>query len=370
MSDTEPPTDSSSDTRVALRVRAREHLVRLCLSVLAWAGKPLSPVYRAIAEAFVSNEVDRIKQLEIGTSSFYGLLRLYPDLQRTFFVHIPKCGGTSIRQSLVDEYGCAPVPLPGPGATRQAIDFMVGSVPPETPQGDLLAACTADIEQGLSPAMLRVFTAYRLVRSPRRAFILGHKITREILPFYRADKDTIFTTVRDPAEALKSMVAYRVSHTLGNRNRIDSVEFLSALQMGYAEFERLATADPRSLTERALTSESLSLANFLASAEDTDCESVWQGIKKNNIFIAHMSEQSDMLTQLFAKRPVSRHKNRSEHRHGAAAEFSNALQEQWIEPFVDPESRALYRTFVSAGIPGFWKNGGSVEEYLKLIEKV
>jgi hypothetical protein len=335
---------------------------------LARPGQLLKPAYLAAAETLVNREVARIARLEIGRTSYYGLMSLYPDLQRTFFIHIPKCGGTTIRQSLVDEYCCAPVPLPGEGATRQSIDYMVRSIPVATPQRQLLEACAGDHDQDLAQKYLRTFTGYRLARSPQRVFILGHKLAREMAPFYREERDFFFTTVRDPAEALKSMLAYRVSHTLANRNRMDSIEFLDALQIEYPRFEELATDDPEGLARLALSKKTPSLATFLAMDERTDCESVWAGLRERAVFIAHMSEQSDMLEKLFGSRPKVRHKNSSDQRRGLAADFSHSLQDDWIEPHVDPEARSIYERLERSGVIGFWKNGGTKTEYHELMK--
>ena len=353
---------------ISLGLKARELAGTLLSRALARPGRLLEPAYLAAAEALVNREVARIRQTDIGRAGYFGLMSLYPELQRTFFIHIPKCGGTSIRQSLVDEYCCAPVPLPGEGATRQAIDYMVQSVPPDTPRRQLLYACAGHHEQDLAQRFLSTLTGYRLARSPGKIFILGHKFAREMAPFHRQDRDFFFATVRHPAEALKSMVAYRVSHTLANRNRVDSIEFLESLQLEYPRFEELVANDPEELTRLALNTKTPSLAAFLAMDDRTDCESVWSGLRERAVFIAHMSEQSAMLEQLFGGRPKKRHKNSSGRRQGLAADFSAALQDDWIEPHVDPDSRLLYERLECAGVIRFWKNGGTKSQYSELVK--
>jgi len=353
---------------VPLRVKAREFAGKLLTRALTRPGNLLEPAYVAAFGSLVNGEVARINRLAIGRAGYLGLMSLYPELQRTFFIHIPKCGGTSIRQSLVDEYRCAPVPMPTEGATRQSIDYMRRSMPPDNPLRQSKVAGQGDPEQDPEQEFLRMFTAYRLARVPERIFIFGHKFAREMMPFYRQGRDIFFTTVRDPTESLSSMLAYRVSHTLANRHRVDSVAFLQSLQVEYPEFEELVAGNPEGLTELALKKTMPSLSAFLSMNDQTDCESVWSGLREHSVFIAHMSEQSAMLEKLFGSRPKKRRKNSSQSRQGIAADFSSRLRSDWIAPHVDPESRLLYERLESAGVIGFWKTGGTMRQYQEILK--
>jgi len=360
---------NTPEPAVSLRVRANEFVGARLARALARPGTLFEPAYLAAFESVINREVARINRLDIGSTSYYGLLSLYPELQRAFFIHIPKCGGTSIRLSLVDEYCCAPVPLPGASATHQSIDYIQRSLPEGNPWRRLLDTSANTTDRDLAQGFLRAFTGYRLIRNPGRAFILGHKFAREMVPFYREERDFFFTTVRDPAEALKSMLVYRVAHTLANRRRADSLEFLQSLQIDYPQFEELVAQNPEALTQLALARKTHSLANFLSMGSQTDCESVWTGLREKTVFVAHMSEQSRMLAALFGNRPRTRRKNRSGYQRGLAAEFAAAVQDDWIRPYVDPESRRLYDRLAATGIIGFWEAGGTISQYRQLIER-
>ena len=139
------------------------------------------------------------------------------------------------------------------------------------------------------------------------------------------------------------------------------------MQLDYREFAELAASQPRELTERILTIKPPSLVSFLAMDRNTDHESVWQGIKDQTVFIAHMSEQNQMLGSLFGKQPNTHPRNTSDNRQPVAAKFSAALQNSWIEPFVDPDSTQLYQRLESTGIIGFWQKGGTVSQYRRLL---
>ena len=304
----------------------------------------------------------------IGTPDYFGLMDLHPDSQRVFFIHIPKCGGTSIRKILVHSNQCAPVPLPGSGTIDQSITYMAHSCPAKSPQAKLLQSyLSEEAAEDRHQRFLRMYAGYRLLQSPERMFILGHKKARELVPYYRADNDLFFTTVRAPAEILKSMVAYRVSHTLKNEKRPDSVNLLNYLQMDIDRFTDAVTSQPRWLTEKILEKESPSMAAFLSFEPGSDHSTVIKGLKANRVFIAHMSEQSQMLTALFGEQGAHPRENSSHTREGLAAEFTAMLPVDWTSPFVDAESMLVYQHLEASGIMGYWEKGGTRAGYLELL---
>jgi hypothetical protein len=354
---------------IALRIRPMAFAGRLISKTLAKAGPRFAQLYHRTSERLVNSELKWINQWGINDDDFYDLLTLYPNLKRVLFIHIPKCGGTSIREVLVDDFQCAPIPLPGSGTINQSIDYMTASVfkrmqPGQLPQGDEIKNDGDTLRQ----RYLRVFTGYCFASNPGHLFILGHKRARELNPLYRPRSDFFFTTVRAPVAILKSMVTYRVSHTLKNRHRQDSIELLEAMQLDYQDFSELVTTNPKELTARILEIKPPSLVSYLAMDHRTDAEAVWQGIKEQSVFIAHMSEQDRMLAKLFGKQPQMTRKNTSEGREGLAGEFSAALQDSWLESSVEPDSALLYQRLESTGIIGFWGNGGTVAEYQELLQ--
>lgn len=330
-----------------------------------------NPAAIARARQAIEEEALRMQQRGIGTPDYFGLMDLHPDSQRVFFIHIPKCGGTSIRKILVHRNRCAPVPLPGSGPVDQSIAYMAHSCPPRTPQGELLRSYLADdAADDRQQRFRRVFAGYQLLQNPRRMFILGHKQARELVPYYRPDKDLFFTTVRDPAEILKSMVAYRVSHTLKNDKRPDSVNLLRYLQMDIDSFTDAVKTEPRTLAERILQKDSPCMAAFLSFDPTPTHAGVMKSLKANKVFIAHMSEQSQMLTALFGEQTAHPHENSSHTRQGLAAEFTAMIPMEWTSPFVDTQSQQVYRQLQESGVIGYWENGGTKAGYLELLRNL
>ncbi len=346
----------------ALRARPAARAGRLAANMLALAGPSCTRLHAATIRRLVEQEADWIARWNIDTRHYFDLMSLYPALQRAFFIHIPKCGGTSIRQRLVTGYGMAPVPVPTVGATRQSIEYMNAVI-------EEICDCVACDRESpdLREQYLRSFAAYMVAANPKRIFVLGHQRARELHSLYRQGRDLLFSTVRPPMDILRSMVNYRVDHILNNPQRQDSLELLEAMQLNRDTFAQLVDANPRSVVERLLSIKPLSLVSYLAMDERMSYEVVWQGIRERTVYIAHVSEQDSMLASLFGEAPVAGHRNTSEGRQGLAEAFSSNLRDDWLDSFVESDSIALYERLQSSGIIGFWRDGGSVEEYRQLL---
>ncbi|CAA0091104.1 Uncharacterised protein [Halioglobus japonicus] len=329
------------------------------------------PAQISRARQTIENEAEQMRHQGIGAPDYFGLMNLHPESQRVFFIHIPKCGGTSVRKTLVHSNKCAPIPLSGSGPIDQAIAYMAHCYPPKTPQGELLRSYLAeDAAMDRQQRFLRVYAGYQLIQNPERMFILGHKQARELLPYYRAGKDIFFTTVRDPAEMLKSMVAYRVSHTLKNDKRPDSVNLLKYLRMDIDTFTEAVRSQPQALAEKILKKEAPCMAAFLSFDSKPNHSAVMKSLKTNNVFIAHMSEQNQMLTALFGEQTVQPRENSSHTRQGLAAEFTAMVPMAWTSPFVDAQSQKIYNQLEASGIIGYWEKGGTKAGYLELLRNL
>ena len=329
------------------------------------------PATLAAAKRDIAGLVKHMREHDIGAPDYYGLMDLQPWLQRVFFIHVPKCGGTSIRKLLVHKNSCAPVPLRGSGPIDQAIAYMANSYLAKSPRGKLLRYyLSADAALDRRERFLHVYAGYQLTQDPQKMFILGHQKAREMRRFYRPDSDLFFTTVRAPAEILKSMVAYRVSHTLKDEKRPDSKALLKQLQMSFEEFTDRVQSQPQSLSRTILEHDSPSLATFLSFNATRNHSTVIEGLRDNRVFIAHMSEQNQMLSALFGEQAAIPHENTSQGRLGLAAEFTAAVQLDWVAPFVDAESSRVYQDLESSGIIGYWQEGGTAEGYLDLLKNL
>lgn len=356
-------------SEVVTRVRPLVFLRKLLTNILGNAGPRFAPAYLDSSRIFAESELRWINRRGIGETDFYSLMSLYPTLQRVFFIHIPKCGGTSVRKTLVDEGNCVPVPVPASDAIKQSIEYMTSSAPPKSLKWLFLDACAKERDSdNLRQRFLRIFAGYRIVHSPKRVFILGHKRAKELMPYFRDGTDLLFTTVREPAEILMSVAAYRVSHTLKNEYRQDSIRLLESLQLNLQEFTELVRTQPRHLTELILEKNPPSLVGYLSMDNRIDHESVWRSLRDKTVFISHMSEQAQMLCQLFGGQPSLHRKNTSENRPGLAADFTAAVHRSWTEPFVDPNSAILYERMEAAGIIGFWQSGGTLRQYRDLLK--
>ncbi len=345
-------------------------LKRLVINILGNAGQRFRRVYLTSARIFAESELRWLNRRGVGETRFHELMPLYPTLQRVLYIHIPKCGGTSIRRSLVQEHKCAPVPVPNSGSINQAINYMVWSASRLSLQRRFLNRLAQEREsEDLRQRFLRVFAGYCIAQSPKRVFILGHQRASEMLPYFRDGRDLLFATVRAPAEILKSLVAYRVTHTLEDQLRPDSMQLLESLQLDIKAFTELVNLQPKQLTELILEQQPPYLTKFLTFDERTDHESVWKGIKDHSVFLAHVSDQEYMIAKLLGNKPGLHLENTSANRQGMAAEYTAAVQKSWIEPFVDRESVMLYRKIEALGIIGFWQRGGTVREYRDLLKQ-
>jgi hypothetical protein len=342
---------------------------RFLINILGNAGPRFKRAYLTSARKLAENEQSWLISQGIGGTDFHELISLYPSLQRILYIHIPKCGGTSIRRSLVKENKCAPVPMPDSGSINQAISFMLWSASPLSPKRRFLnRRATAQAGENLQQKYLRVFTGYCVAQAPKRIFVLGHQRASELVTFFREDRDLLFATVRAPAEILKSLVTYRVTHTLEDQLRPDSVELLDSLQLDIKAFTELASTRPQRLTELILERHQPALNAYLAFDHRKDHESVWQGIKDRSVFLAHISEQAPMIRMLLGNQPGTHRENTTASHDEISAEFNAAIRESWLEPFIDWDSMTLYKRMESSGIIGFWQNGGTVRQYLALLK--
>ncbi|MCB1706227.1 MAG: hypothetical protein KDI17_15290 [Halioglobus sp.] len=176
------------------------------------------------------------------------------------------------------------------------------------------------------------------------------------------------------------MMSYRVYHTLQYPERPESLSLLEHLETDAEKFTEMVRSQPETLAHRILETDSPSIAAYLSFQEQPDHASIMKDLKDNKVFIAHMSEQGQMLSALFGRQPDiphensshkrKGHKNASPEREGLAAEFADLAQPEWALPFVDPESSRLYQSLESSGIVDYWKNGGTREGYLELLKNL
>ena len=351
-----------------LRVRPLAYLGKVFANILRKLGPAARRLYVYSIERQISSEVRWVTRKSIDKNDYLELMALYPGVKRVFFVHIPKCGGTSIRQNLVESYGVAPIPLGSPGTIRQSVQFMLSSA---YRRGNLKDLGSRDDVQKRNTSQrstyIRVLAAFMAATNPRYLFILGHQRARQLVPLYRGAPDLIFTTVREPIAMLRSLVNYRVLHTLANKDRRDSKELLNTLNCTFDEFNVLIRSEPRLLVSKILSANNASLASYLALDESTDLDTVWSGICHHDIYIAHISEQDELQKALFGKSPRALHKNATPTTSDFMESFNADLKDEWIRPHVDSDSAKLYQRFVDSGIIGFWKNGGSLERYRHLL---
>ncbi len=364
------PIKTKSYRYTGVRIRPLAYLENIFATILGKLGPVARALYVYSIERQIKSELRWINKKNIDKNDYFDLMALYPRMKRVFFVHIPKCGGTSIRQNLVESYGVAPIPLKSPGTIEQSIKFMVSSAYRMGILEDI-GPPSKEKQRGTSQrsTYLRVLAAFKVATNPHYLFILGHQRARELAPFYRGSPDLIFSTVREPLAMLRSLVSYRVSHTLANKNRQDSKELLDALDCSFDDFYTRFRADPKALVSQILSVKKPSLTSYLALDEHTDPETVWSGICSHNIYIAHVSEQEDLQKALFGKKPRALHKNATDTNSELMETFNADLQDEWIRPHIDNDSLELYQRFVDSGIIGFWKNGGSLESYRQLLRK-
>ncbi|NQX89792.1 MAG: hypothetical protein HRT77_14135 [Halioglobus sp.] len=338
----------------------------MAANILAKAGSRFRSRHDRATCRLAKTEQRWIERWRINPNHLFDLMSLYPTLQRVFFVHIPKCGGTSVRQQLVTTYSMAPVPIPSMGAIRQSIDFM-DTLPTPSQTQPINQALRTSTPFRLREEFLQSFAIFLARNDPRQMFVLGHQKARELRPLLRPGTDLVMTTVRPPLDILRSMVIYRIDHTLKNPQRFDSLELLEALQLRHTDLKALVSADPRTATERILALTPLSLASYLALDDSTDHEAIWNGIQTLPLYIAHVSELDHMLATLFGGSRITIKKNSSEGRAGLTANFAAALRDEWLAPFIDSDSAQLYQRIDSSGIIGFWQKGGTIADYQRLL---
>ena len=359
-----------ADFYATYRIRPLADLEKAFVRVLGKLGPMARRFYVYCIERQIRSELQWINTKNINENNYHDLMSVYPALKRVFFVHIPKCGGTSIRQNLVESYGVAPIPLASSGTIQQSIQFMVSSAYRRGILKDIGSRDEAhQRERSQKSTYLRVFIAFMVATNPRYLFILGHQRAKELAPLYRGAPDLIFSTIREPVAMLRSLVNYRVFHTLANQNRQDSKELLNTFDCTFDEFNILLESEPKVLVSKILSANQASLASYLALDENTDPDTVWSGICNHDIYIAHISEQDELQKALFGKQPRALHKNATDTTVDFIKSFNDCLQDEWIKPHVDKDSAELYNRFVESGIIGFWKNGGSPESYRRLLRE-
>jgi hypothetical protein len=300
-------------------------------------------------------------------SSYRFLFDCMVSLDRVLFIHIPKCGGTSLEKSLVTDVNCLPVPQDSVPSAHQATFYMASAVLPGSFEQNFLQKFVGSADSDdARDRCFRMQAAYKVACQPSRIFAIGHKSLRELAPLSRGERDIFMTTVRAPADILRSLVGYRVFRIFEGGDIASRL--LQKLQLDTERFKTLVESDPESLTNLILGAEAPSLCQMLRFDVTDDGESVWRSIRRNKIFIAHMSEQQEMLQQVFGTPIQKRFENTSSMRTGAGADFKAVVEDDWIRPFVKPEDVYLYDCLTTAGIFGFWRNGGTTKAYRTLLE--
>lgn len=313
------------------------------------------------------SELAHILSQQEQNSSYGFLFDCMAHLDRVLFIHIPKCGGTSLEKSLVTDVNCVPVPQDSVPYYRLENFFMASAVLPESFEQQFLQKFVGSADPNdVRDRYFRMQAAYKVACQPSRIFAIGHKSLRDLAPLSRGERDIFMTTVRAPADILKSLVGYRVFRIFEG-GEIAS-RLLQKLQLDTARFETLVESDPEYLTNLILGAEAPSLCQMLQFDVPGDGESVWCGIKPNKVFIAHMSEQQQMLQQIFGTPIQNRVENTSSKWTGIGSDFKAVVEDAWLRPFINPEDAYLYDCMTNAGIFGFWRDGETPQECSTLLE--
>ena len=313
------------------------------------------------------SELAHILSQQEQNSSYGFLFDCMAHLDRVLFIHIPKCGGTSLEKSLVTDVNCVPVAQDSVPYYRLANFFMASAVLPESFEQQFLQKFVGSADPNdVRDRYFRMQAAYKVACQPSRIFAIGHKSLRDLAPLSRGERDIFMTTVRAPADILKSLVGYRVFRIFEG-GEIAS-RLLQKLQLDTARFETLVESDPEYLTNLILGAEATSLCQMLQFDVPGDGESVWCGSKRNKVFIAHMSEQQQMLQQIFGTPIQNRVENTSSKWTGIGSDFKAVVEDAWLRPFINPEDAYLYDCMTNAGIFGFWRDGRTPQEWSTLLE--
>ncbi|GAB5453627.1 MAG: hypothetical protein Hals2KO_39550 [Halioglobus sp.] len=243
---------------------------------------------------------------------------------------------------------------------------MAEATKPGSPERQLLRKFVAAGGSGEQQAkFFRRLAVFVAVTKPSRIFMLGHRSARDLQPLFRAGRDQFVTTVREPLQVTRSLAAYRVYRIM--QGGAAASRILNAMNLDLQRFEALLKDDPRELVRQIMHRESPSLCAALSFGNDATAASVWADLRNSRCCIAHSSEQAPMLQTVFGK-PVNNYsENTAVGREGSGANFAEIVEDEWLAPFIDPQDSLLYERFDRVGLIGFWRGGGSLDDYHELL---